>query len=253
MTILHANEIFGPTVQGEGKSIGIPCIFLRLAGCNLACQWCDTPYTWNWIGTPFSHPAKFDKRKESHKVAGDDLINVLVDLMKKAGVGMLVVSGGEPLLQQARLAPIIAHLRKQHDFRIEVETNGTIAPSRLMIENVTQFNVSPKLTNSGDRETKRIMPKALEAFSRLQANDGTQIEQAASALFKFVVRGYEDVPEIEALCKRFKLTEVWVMCEGTTAEQLNAREPTVVTIANQHGWHYTRRAHVLMYGNRRGV
>ena len=44
---MKVNEIFGPTIQGEGRSAGMPTMFVRLSGCNLACIWCDTPYCFN--------------------------------------------------------------------------------------------------------------------------------------------------------------------------------------------------------------
>ena len=63
--MLKVNEIF-KSIQGEGKSAGLPVIFLRLAMCNLHCIWCDTPHTWNWTGSKFLHPVKYDKNKEIH-------------------------------------------------------------------------------------------------------------------------------------------------------------------------------------------
>ena len=55
---MKVNEIFGPTIQGEGKSAGMQAMFLRTSLCNLACDWCDTPQTWNWKGTKFKHSEK---------------------------------------------------------------------------------------------------------------------------------------------------------------------------------------------------
>ena len=47
MTTLPLSEVFGPTFQGEGPHAGRRCAFVRLGGCNLSCEWCDTPYTWD--------------------------------------------------------------------------------------------------------------------------------------------------------------------------------------------------------------
>ena len=58
--LLNVNEIFGPTIQGEGPHTGRLVGFLRLAGCNLACSWCDTPYSWDWT--------KYDKAEESKRI-----------------------------------------------------------------------------------------------------------------------------------------------------------------------------------------
>src|SRR5262245_52198924 len=56
---LVVSEVFGPTWQGEGPSIGRRCGFVRLGRCNLACTWCDTPYTWDW--------ERYDPAKELHR------------------------------------------------------------------------------------------------------------------------------------------------------------------------------------------
>ena len=86
--ILVVNECFGPTLQGEGPSTGRRCGFVRLGRCNQACSWCDEPQTWAWD--------RFDQSAELHEMAVDEVLEVL-DAMD---VDMVVVTGGEPLLQQ---------------------------------------------------------------------------------------------------------------------------------------------------------
>src|SRR3954451_2079120 len=107
-------EIF-LTVQGEGESVGVPCVFVRLAECNLRCTWCDTKYTWDW--------ATHDRARETLEVDADDIARRVLAVAPELG-RRAVFTGGEPLLQMAELVPILARLRSE-GFAIEVETNGT--------------------------------------------------------------------------------------------------------------------------------
>src|SRR2546428_209032 len=85
---LIVSEVFGATVQGEGPSIGRLGGFVRLGRCNQACTWCDTPYTWDW--------ARYDPKVELTEQSVDEVLAKLDGM----GVGMIVITGGEPLLQQ---------------------------------------------------------------------------------------------------------------------------------------------------------
>jgi 7-carboxy-7-deazaguanine synthase len=155
----------------------------------------------------------------------------------------LVLTGGEPLLHQRLLAPILSSL-KQSGFFIEVETNGTIAPSVEMIEYVGCFNVSPKTSNSLVQERVRIR------LDSLQALVGT-----GKAWFKFVVRDAPDLVEIEDMISKFDLPRerVLLMPEGTDATTLLARSQWLVEICKQNGFRFSPRLHILLFGNKRGT
>src|SRR6266550_4296924 len=113
-TTLVVSEVFGPTFQGEGPSIGRRAGFVRLGRCNLACEWCDTKYTWDW--------SQYDPAVElSHRT-----VTEIVDQLVAMDVPMVVVTGGEPLLQQRSLVPLLVECHGRR-WRIEVETAGTIA------------------------------------------------------------------------------------------------------------------------------
>lgn len=124
---LAVSEIFGPTWQGEGPRAGRLCHFLRLGGCNLACTWCDTPYTWD--------ASRFDLRQEIQSMTTDQVIEALVNARE------VVVTGGEPLLQSRALEGIV------NEYPVSIETNGTILPPPWYDQ--ASFVVSPKLSNSG--------------------------------------------------------------------------------------------------------
>jgi organic radical activating enzyme len=155
----------------------------------------------------------------------------------------LVLTGGEPLLHQKLLSPMLSSL-KQSGFFIEVETNGTIAPSAEMIECTDCFNVSPKTSSSLVQESVRVRPGSLQAFVG-----------SRKAWFKFVACNVEDLVEIEDVVSRFALPRerVLLMPEGTDATTLLARSQWLVEICKQNGFRFTPRLHILLYGNKKGT
>ena len=236
---MKVNEIFGPTIQGEGKSAGREVLFLRLALCNLHCVWCDTPHTWNWSGTPFSHPEKFEKKDEIHEMEIDDILAALNALSED--VRSLVISGGEPLLQQRDLLPLLVEL-KARGWWIEIETNGTIAPTSEFDEYVDQFNCSPKLANSGNSVRLRIHEEALQ-----------KLADNAKVYFKFVVAGEDDVPEVLSFVERYSMERVYLMPLGKTAEELEETREIVRGIAERLRLQFTDRLHITLFGGVRGT
>ena len=100
-------EVFH-SIQGEGVSIGVPSVFLRLATCNLSCRWCDTKYTWDWANFNYNtEVVELDTAELRHKIQAFQCPHV-------------VVTGGEPLLQQAELGPLVASLADE-GFTFEVQ------------------------------------------------------------------------------------------------------------------------------------
>lgn len=214
---LAVSEIFGPTWQGEGPTAGRVAWFLRLGGCNLACSWCDTPFTWD--------ARRYDLRTELRNMPVDEIESRL------AGAPRVVVTGGEPLLQRVALEPLIYALAGK-GVALEVETNGTIPPPSWPVS----YRVSPKLRNSGN-------PSALSA-GWLEISD---------VWFKFVVSQVADLAEIDALIPPARHDRIWVMPEGVTLEQTLSTARAIAGDVLQRGWSLTLRQHVLLWGDRRGV
>jgi 7-carboxy-7-deazaguanine synthase len=236
-TQLSVSEIFGPTIQGEGASQGRAVVFLRLGLCNLDCSWCDTPYTWDWTG---KNGKIYIKENELNKWTIRDILDRLSDA---AGpfVDRLVISGGEPLLQQKRLA----HLVKEWDGPVEIETNGTIIPSETLVEEGVQFNCSPKLSNSGIKYEDRIIPEVLY-----------EIGQAFS-FFKFVVDTEEDIREVDAIMDLVlnihDQSRIFLMPQGIDSATIKSKLPWVMTQAAKRGWSVSPRLHTLAFEQKRGI
>ena len=222
-------EIF-LSIQGEGVSAGTPAVFLRLATCNLACSWCDTKYTWDW--------EHYDPREQIVSLDASDVRRRLDALPCRR----LVVTGGEPMLQQPELAPLARSL-SDGGWSIEVETNGTIAPNAEMAAAVSQWNVSPKTANSGNAADRREVAEVLRAFAELPGS-----------YFKFVVAEPGDVDEVTALVERRRLPRdrVLLMPEGTTPEVIRERGDWVAEQCVRRGYRFTTRLHVALWGDVRG-
>ena len=111
-------EIFS-SVQGEGDHMGKPCTFIRLAGCNLRCPWCDTKKSWNALGQTMD----------------------VAEIVAQVKYPFAVITGGEPLMHA--LTPLYRALKRM-DCYIAIETNGTIRPSKMDEKYVDWFTASPK-------------------------------------------------------------------------------------------------------------
>jgi 7-carboxy-7-deazaguanine synthase len=221
-------EVFGPTFQGEGPSIGRRAGFVRLGRCNLDCSWCDTPYTWDW--------ERFDPSVELRRVP----VATIVDQLGAMQPDIVVVTGGEPLLQQRRL-PRLVESCAERGWPVEVETNGTRVPSDALAALVARWNVSPKIANSGVPEDRRIHPGALAALLA-----------TGRASFKFVVAAASELDEVSALVDAHRLAPVWIMPEGTDAATVLERARDLAGPVLERGWNLTPRLHVLLWGDERG-
>jgi organic radical activating enzyme len=223
-------EIFH-SIQGEGVYAGRPAVFLRLALCNLACVWCDTRYTWDW--------EHYDQQRETMAISVDEAEEVI----RRYKCSNLVVTGGEPLVQQRPLIPLLQRL-KHGRFWIEVETNGTIVPGKKWLELVDHWSVSPKLENSGNTLPARENPRAYHLFRNLP-----------SAHFKYVLENTGDLAEVRALSDKYDLApgRIVLMPQAHDRDTLLERSRWLVDICKSEGFLFSTRLQILLWGNRRGV
>lgn len=234
-------EIFA-ALQGEGASIGRPSVFLRLSRCNLACQWCDTAYTWRFEGDnrPHKDGIAFDRR--DNQVVWDE--ETVAKAIHAFGQRRLVITGGEPLLQPPALVRMIDHLSTLGDYHVEIETNGSVVPTEALAALVHQYNVSPKLAHSGNPRELAIRPEALQFFA-----------QYPKAFFKFVVAQPEDIEEVAALAAEHDLPSdrIFLMPEGRDPATLRARMVWLADECLLRGYTMTDRLHIHLSGDTRGT
>ena len=238
-------EIFA-ALQGEGVSAGRPCVFVRLSRCNLACEWCDTAYTWRFTGDNRPHRDGVDFARAANQVTLEeaDVAARIVALGAALPFPRLVITGGEPLLQAPALARMLDQLKDLADFYVEVETNGTITPPEAIAQRVHQFNVSPKLAHSGNPRDLAIRAEALAAFAADRR-----------AVFKFVVATPDDVAEVTALAAEHALpaSRILLMPEGRDSETLRARMSWLAQLCLAQGFGLSDRLHIHLSGDKRGT
>ena len=234
---LSVSEIFGPTIQGEGVSAGERAVFLRLGGCNLSCSWCDTPYTWDW--------STYNPREQlTSRTVIDVATTVEERLAMSGGVSLLVVTGGEPLLQALALSPLLYHLTDRNpNLRVEIETNGTRAPVFELPACVT-YNVSPKLAHA---QTGELRMDIVREFVR-----------SGSSNLKFVVDSPADILEVERIVAELRDIDplvgerVWVMPQARSTRELDDKLAWIAERAIERGWNVTDRLQIRIWGDERG-
>ena len=167
------------SLQGESTYAGKPCFFIRLAGCNLNCSYCDTIFA-----------------KDANN--GEDFtIDQLIDLSKKSGVSLVEITGGEPLLQNG-----VTELMKKlidNKFKVLLETNGSILLSSVPKEVVKILDCkTPSSGEANSMDFIKAMPKTPINFSLLSKHDE----------IKFVISTKEDYLYAKKIIKKFKLNSV---------------------------------------------
>jgi 7-carboxy-7-deazaguanine synthase len=217
------------SLQGEGLLAGMPTFFIRTSGCNLRCRWCDTPYT-SWLP---------EGRRER--------IRDLVDRAVASGQRFAVVTGGEPLLQR-EIGTLTARLAEA-GLHVTVETAGTLDPEF----HCDLLSVSPKTSNSDPhgawRERHRTVRSDVDPLRRLLA-------RFPAHQLKFVIRDSDDIPEVLELVSAVggvPSDRVLLMPEGKTTEEVSARAAEVAALCVQHGFRYTPRLQLDLFGGGRGV
>lgn len=221
MSELRVSEVFY-SIQGEGASCGRATAFIRLGGCTLGCQWCDTKYAWHGGET-------WDVER-------------LVAAVAAFPARRVVVTGGEPFEQE--IAGLLRALREA-GLTIEIETAGFASLDQVRCATLAhQLNVSPKLANSGVPYARRMNLPVLRFLCA-----------TGMAYLKCVVEQPEDVTEVTELVATlaFPPERVFLMPQAVAAAELLQKSLWVVEACKRHGYNYSPRLHILLWGAKRGV
>jgi len=229
---LNVSEIFF-SLQGEGRLAGVPAVFVRLAGCDLRCKWCDTPYALE---------------------ASQGQTRTVEEVLQEIGqfkCKYVVVTGGEPLKDME--LPGLLNALAQMDKHVTVET---VAGSYQEIV-CNLISISPKLSNA--------VPKGNQTNDRPQ---GYQVNIAAIREYiksydyqiKFVVESEEDLTEIEDVLHELESEEptpidrnkVFLMPQAKTRQQHSQLGPQVAQMCLEKGYRYGPRLQIELWGNQRG-
>ena len=209
---MKVNEMF-TSIQGEGIYIGVPMFFVRLTGCNLRCEWCDTEYAF-YEGEEMS-------------------IDSIIKKVEESGMKWVCITGGEPLLQEEVYKLIDILLRK--DYKVLLETNGSILIDKLPTEENLVISLDIKTPSSKMERAMRfenlnyLGPKDFVKFVIMDEND---FEYA-----KKIIEKYEIDKEI--IFQPVGGTNLKWLAEKVVEEKLNVR--------------VLPQLHKIIWGNKRGV
>ena len=147
-------EIFGPTIQGEGMVVGQKTMFVRTAGCDYSCSWCDSSFTWDGSG-----------RHLIVQMTAEEIWSELKHLGGN-GFSFVTISGGNPALLR-NLDTLVAIL-KEHDIKIGVETQGSKWQDWLY--DIDELTISPKPPSSGMTTDFTMLSNILEKLRDRNSN-----------------------------------------------------------------------------------
>ena len=210
------------SINGEGRRCGQLATFIRFAGCNLNCGYCDTAWA------------------NDRKVAFDPMTaEEVYAYIKETQVTNVTLTGGEPLLQQD-MGELLELLSQDPELYVEIETNGSVLLSKFSdLENPPSFTMDYKLPSSG---MERMM--ALENFDHLTEKDTV----------KFVSGSMEDLEKARELINKYKLTEKTSIFISPVFGDIELESIVDFMKDNQmNGVNMQVQLHKILWGDRPGV
>ena len=262
-THLFVSEAFY-SIQGEGITQGKPSYFIRLSGCNLECgstqeniskarkeNWSQEKVIENIMPTASWVCDSIAVWLHGTKMSFDEVIKHLGDKIFIDNISNdanIIFTGGEPLLHQQAIINFVNYIEQQYKIKptVEIETNGTILPSKEFADIVTLWNVSPKLSNSGMSYERRINNVALQFFADVNV----------FSIFKFVVKTHEDFLEIinEYIGPHNLPTEkIYLMPAADNRQDLIEVSRAIAEICLCYNFKFSNRLHLMIWDQKTGV
>lgn len=231
---IRISEVFGPTLQGEGRHLGRPTVFVRTGGCDDRCAWCDTPH------------AVLPENRHLWQGWAPEAVIAEVERLSGGAPILVSLSGGNPALQP--LGPLLAAGRAG-GHRFALETQGTVAPAWLA--DLDGLTLSPKGPSSGCQTDPEAVAKCLTA-----AGPGPE------TLLKVVIMDDADYDYALCLAERFAELPIYLQVgnpdpagdPGPEALLADYRRLAARVLADR--WHTATvlpQMHVLAWGNRPGI
>lgn len=232
------------SIQGEGKYMGVPAVFLRLSGCNLICGGQGTQFDGELHNGATWRCDTLEVWMKGNSITIDEVVSIFdkEGYTEKLKDGAhLVITGGEPLIQRLAVIDFLDALKKDvPNLFVEVETNGTLVPSFELQERITHWNVSPKLANSGNDYNSRYNPTAIEVLAKQK-----------SVCFKFVISNEIDLEEVLAYRLQKELVYLMPSCEDI--DEFNSVAPFVASKCLEHTFNFSTRLQINLWNKTTGV
>lgn len=235
------------SIQGEGPCVGMPAVFLRLAGCNLRCNGFSykDPDTGEHLGCDTKKVWQKGVRKSFVDIINDWKQQGWFDALERGA--HLIITGGEPLIQQKRLVEFIKLLDVTASTQvfIEVETNATITFDDCFKQRINHVNASPKLSHSGEPQDKAYIEDVLKNYI---SNE--------KSIFKFVVASEADIEEVYAnfvVALKLNPARIWLMPEGGTVLDVKEKSQWLVERCKYYVLNFSPRLHIDIWNEATGV
>lgn len=229
-TMIFTQDWVFHTIQGEGRYLGTPSIFIRLSSCNLRCRWRNTDGSTTFCDTPYS---SFAPEKFSFSLLET------IEKLEEFDCSHVVITGGEPFYQE-NVRELINQL-VQRNYFVTVETNGTIFDE---LSFPSFISIAPKLVSSGHENSAQHI-----------ANIKSWINHCPQSYqLKFVYHNLNDLEEIESIVEQTNAESrnVYLMPMASDFNLLEKNAPKVLEICKQKKWNYSDRLHLRLWKGLRG-